>query len=73
MTEGPAEENCAWRLYPRGILSYNRNTDRRDAVPLDLPLDQPHGLITDSSAGRKQGNIDGIFFQEARNIGRGSA
>lgn len=73
VTERPVQKDRAWRLYPEGILADDRNADRRNALALDLSLDQPYGLITDPSTGRQQSDVHGIFFQKASDVRRCSA
>jgi hypothetical protein len=65
----PAQKDRARRSHLLAVAPDDRDTDRRDAPPLDLALDQTHGLVADRSAGGEQHNVHSGFLQPRGHLG----
>ena len=70
MAERPAQINGPGRLHLYGIVPHDRDADGGCPLPLDFPLDQPHGLIADASAGRKHYHVRAVLSYPLCDLGR---
>jgi hypothetical protein len=66
MVEGNAEG--ARGLHSFGNFTQKHNCDSGDALAFEFGCDQTHGLVAHGSDGCKQGDIDGIFFEQGRGL-----
>jgi hypothetical protein len=69
MAKRPAKTQCPWRTHLDGDVSHQTDRHRRYAGGFNRSLNQSHGLITQSSSGKEQRDINLVLDQELRRSG----
>ena len=62
VSERPLQEDSSGWLYLFRVFPDNGDADGGYPCRFNYPLDQPHGLITDGSAGGKQDTVHTLFL-----------